>query len=130
MSVNSTDPKTLFGGTWERIAQGRTIVGEGVVQANSDNWCGTTNTGDWTAYAGFTGGEVFHTLTVSEMPSHSHSGLLGVGLVYAGSGTDGNALKLKSGGVDNRVTTQPSGSNYSHNNLPPYLVVYIWKRTA
>lgn len=127
MSVNSTDPQTLFGGTWERIAQGRTIVGEGVVQANSDNWCGTTNTGDWTAYAGFTGGEVFHTLTVSEMPKHHHDVYIKANQVAA----LGDVVWVEQYDANNTtVRCTETGGNQPHNNMPPYLVVYMWKRTA
>ena len=57
MSVNSTNPSQLFGGTWEAIAGGRVLIGQN------------------TSYpAGSTGGEATHTLTTNEMPSHSHSG--------------------------------------------------------
>lgn len=131
MSMNSTDPSTLFGGTWRRIAKGRCLVGEGVVEANSDNWCGTTNAGDWTAYAGFTGGEVSHKLTVNEMPSHKHT-IHGRTDRYQGSGTVFREPygDTETGGTENNVTTYSSGGNQKHNNLPPYLVVYMWERTA
>lgn len=60
MSVNATNPSTILGGgTWERIAQGRTLIGEG--------------TSDKTFSAGAKGGESAHALSTSEMPSHSHS---------------------------------------------------------
>ena len=135
ISVNSTNPSVLFGGTWERIAQGRTLMGEGVVQANSDNWCGTTKAGDWTAYAGGMGGEVFHTLTVNQMPSHRHEGLRwgNIEPISLNSGsTNGYNLSYGGGnsGLINSITTTLTGGSQAHNNMPPYLVVYIWKRTA
>lgn len=125
MSVNNTNPKTLFGGTWEQIAQGRTIVGQGVVQANNDNWCGTTSAGDWTANAGGMGGEVYHTLTIAEMPSHTHNTLnqqlaIGYGDISAPSTHD----------ITYEAPTSATGGSQAHNNMPPYLVVFIWKRTA
>ena len=58
MSVNSTDPSALFGGVWERIAQGRTLIGQG--------------TSDKSFSAGATGGASTHKLTTSEIPSHQH----------------------------------------------------------
>lgn len=107
------------------------MVGEGVVEANSDNWCGTTNAGDWTAYAGFTGGEVSHKLTVNEMPSHNHE-IHGRIDRYQGSGTvfrEPYGVN-ESGGTDNNINTYSRGGDQKHNNLPPYLVVYMWERTA
>lgn len=142
ISVNSTNPSVLFGGTWERIAQGRTLMGEGVVQANSDNWCGTTKAGDWTAYAGGMGGEVFHTLTVNQMPSHTHAHRIvkqtwslvvnrdATGDLPAGVSPDGvnnGWANYVSGG---NCANQNTGGSEAHNNMPPYLVVFIWKRTA
>ena len=60
ISANSTNPGTLFGGTWKALDQGRVLIG-----ANS------------TYEAGTTGGEFTHTITTSEMPSHTHSGTTG-----------------------------------------------------
>ena len=155
MSVQSTNPGTFLGGTWERIAQGRTLMGEGVVQANSDNWCGTITAGDWTAYAGLTGGEVFHTLTTNEIPAHTHgrktltgqwrskkarfpgsserSGIIteweANQATYwsSGGGTDTNTVGWK---IDASHEHNSVGGGARHNNMPPYLVVYIWKRTG
>lgn len=59
MSTNPTNPGTLFGGKWEEYAQGRTIIGNG--------------TSDREFVAGNLGGESVHTLTTSEMPSHTHT---------------------------------------------------------
>lgn len=59
-SINSTDPSTLFGGTWERFGKGKVLVG--VDEDDSDF-----------SEANKTGGEKTHTLTVDEMPSHTHT---------------------------------------------------------
>lgn len=77
------------------------------------------------------GGEAKHTLTVNEMPSHSHTVRLGWsntkawGLITSYS-NDANAV------VDagNWVTTGETGGGKPHNNMPPYLAVYMWKRIA
>ena len=123
MSVNNTSPATLFGGTWERI-QGRFLLGATI---------------DSTAYLpGTTGGEVEHTLTVSEMPKHEHTSrfswtdggsslntLAVNGVAVYASNIDGYA------GVDRGNTnTASEGNGQPHNNMPPYLAVYMWKRTA
>lgn len=107
MSTNSTNPNTLFGGTWQQI-QGRFLLAAG---------------GGYSA--GATGGEATHKLTVSEMPSHSHTVSSHWTTLHAGSGT---ARYSDSGSAT--LTTSSAGGNAAHNNMPPYLVVYIWKRTA
>lgn len=119
MSVNSTSPSTLFGGTWEQIAQGRTIIGQGT---------GTdSNSVSKTFTNGATGGEYDHTLTTSEMPKHKHQ--TGSRQTYG----SGNAWALinygSSGSTQNRDTSE-TGSGNAHNNIQPYFVCYIWKRTA
>lgn len=114
MSVKATNPGTLFGGTWVAIAQGRCLVGVNT----SDNDFKTPEK---------TGGEKTHKLTVAEMPSHSHSnnslvywGDSGTGL--AGAATTNWKISIKN---DSNV-----GGSKPHNNMPPYFVCYIWKRTA
>lgn len=57
MSMNETDPATLFGGTWERLANGRCLIGGGESSGYT---------------VGSTGGEKTHTLTAGEMPTHNH----------------------------------------------------------
>ena len=116
MSVNSTNPKNLFGGTWEQI-QGRFLFG-----MNS-------------SYpAGSTGGEITHKLTAAEMPAHAHymaSGNAGgdgtwtpdAGYYLVDSVTDNTTTWWAQIGMNN------AGGSEAHNNMPPYLSVYIWKRT-
>ena len=126
MNVNSTNPGTLFGGTWEQI-QGRFLLGMS------------------SSYpAGSQGGETEHTLSANEIPNHSHNfsyqetnqnksfsgytvnkigtaypGLLGVNMALGADWSSAGTLTLGSVGGDQ-----------AHNNMPPYLSVYIWKRTA
>lgn len=113
MSVNSTNPKNLFGGTWEQI-QGRFLFG-----MNS-------------SYpAGSTGGEITHALTIDEMPGHNHT------IYYPNAGGPyGNANIGYPEDSGTNMTwcaemckTAPTGGGAAHNNMPPYLSVYIWKRT-
>lgn len=128
MNVNSTNPGTLFGGTWEQI-QGKFLLGMS------------------SSYpAGSQGGEASHTLTTEEMPSHGHnpanqSGYFGfitnskkafeVGDMGSQSGS-GRYYPYSTVAFDvsrNTLTGTTGGGN-SHNNMPPYLSIYIWKRTA
>lgn len=116
MSVNSTNPKNLFGGTWEQI-QGRFLFG---MNSNYP--------------AGSTGGEVTHKLTYNEMPEHAHE-------MYSGNGGGDSTWTPNVGtylvdSVTSEKTTwwaqigmNTAGGSAAHNNMPPYLSVYIWKRT-
>ena len=132
MNVNSTNPGTLFGGTWEQI-QGRFLLGMS------------------SSYpAGSQGGEAEHTLTSDELPVHIHEvrEAGNTGCVYpssrinsATSSTGNYSLNLNNT-VNGYVTEQTAGvgriltgdniqtRGQAHNNMPPYLSVYIWKRTA
>lgn len=104
ISVNSTSPANLFGGSWEEI-QGRFLLGRSSAHP-----------------AGKTGGEEKHKLTVNEMPSHSHSLTR-----YDGSGYSGVARGSDPGST---FSTGSTGGGKAHNNMPPYLTVYMWKRIA
>jgi hypothetical protein len=107
IAYNHTNPGTLFGGTWVRLTGG---------------FLWASQAGDT---IGQTGGESEHTLTVDELPSHTH------GSVYSGnaSGTKSHAW-LASGGSSMAYGTVATGGGAAHNNMPPYIQVSIWRRTA
>ena len=152
MSMSSTNPSNLFGGTWQRIGVGRTLISAGgdsgaIVDANTITNRGT-NTAQTTWFpVGETGGELDHTLTTTEMPSHTHtissSGAHGHTNKYMAniSGTKGNrdlpdgsgnkkqsSVILSSG--NHTHTPANTGGGGAHNNMSTYLAVYMWKRTA
>lgn len=110
----STNPATLLGGgTWARYGQGRVLVSQDSGQAEFD----TVNE---------TGGAKTHTLTTAEIPSHTHTLF---GTVQAANGTQRRQLTDIANG-DNNVQSGPTGGGGAHNNLQPYIVVYMWQRTA
>lgn len=111
MSVNNTDPSLIFGGTWERI-QDRFLLA-----------AGSTYT------AGDTGGEATHTLTTDEMPSHSHT-LWNGSYNWTGSQTANSPTLGAKQGTSLVVKTDAAGGGQSHNNMPPYIAVYMWKRLS
>ena len=119
MSVNEVNPSTLFGGTWERIKD-RFLLASGDTYSN-----------------GATGGEATHTLTISELPAHKHAYTvnqpeMGGNTVYSGPAYVNDIV------VSNPAYTNGeylpyvglTGSDQPHNNMPPYISVNIWKRTA
>ena len=129
MSTVSTSPATLFGGTWAPIEDTFLLAAGSTYEAGTEN------------------GEAEHTLTENELP-------VVTGSVIAGSGNEGSgygAFRSASGALsvtDVRRNGQPTaaepypnssayyrlnlrfGSGEAHNNMPPYLAVYVWKRTA
>ena len=109
MSVNSTNPKNLFGGTWEQIKD-RFLLSAGSTYA-----------------AGKTGGSSTHKLTSSEMPSHSHQ--MNKSTEQRWSSSDGTWANFRCGTssmIGGDIYTQSTGGGNAHNNMPPYLVVYVW----
>ena len=119
ISTSATNPAVLFGGTWSQIKDAFLL-----------------SAGD-TYTAGDTGGTETVTLTEDEIPAHGH---------YMGAGAwSGNAAPLTSNASNalfgpydygtnhtgaKNSKTQNAGGGQAHNNMPPYLVVYVWQRTA
>lgn len=74
-----------------------------------------------------TGGEDEHTLTVDEMPAHTHTASsVWLNTWPAGTNELGGGVDATAGAVTNANT----GGDDPHNNLPPYYGCYIIKRTA
>lgn len=123
MSVDSTDPGTIFGGTWTRI-QDTFLLAAGS-----------------TYDPGTTGGEAAHTLIANELPHLA-------GTANWRSGTNPGSFRAtgicspntasntsQPVGLSGNSTTEVQlniefGGDVAHNNMPPYLAVYVWKRTA
>ncbi len=124
MSVVSTSPATLFGGTWSAWGAGRVPVGIDAGQTEFDT-------------VEETGGAKTHTLSVAELAIHNHGGKVRpVGTAQTGISSEWNGTRfMMSSAVGGEATpltaTIPSaGSGTAHNNLQPYIVCYMWKRTA
>lgn len=111
-ATSSTNPATLLGfGTWVAFGAGKVIVGLDSSDTDFDT-------------AEETGGAKTHTLTTSEIPSHTHS--LSTSDNPGGSG----AIEVAGGAPTSTQTTQATGGGGAHNNLQPYIVAYMWKRTV
>lgn len=136
LSVNDTNPSTIFGGQWEQIKD-TFLLGCGDKYEN-----------------GTTGGEASHVLTVAEMPNHNHSGSTNTAgghrhtfkgwwttkgdgsTTYAcvARATQNDAAEYGSfstaGDHSHTVTINNTGDGQAHNNMPPYIAVYMWKRIS
>lgn len=141
MSVNNVNPSTLFGGSWTKI-EGKFLLSSGRLQIASSTWIEFNN--------GDTGGEWAHTLTTNEMPSHTHTQNAHShkphqwSIIVSNNANSGNYANpsgkffkiFKDDANQNRwtgdatATNQNTGGGQAHNNMPPFLAVNMWKRTA
>ena len=141
MSVNNVNPSNLFGGTWEQIK-------DKFLLANGDSYS-----------LGSTGGEATHTLTKDEIPAHTHTqnahshtpatnrnfltapvgstwaelqgaNISGSGYHYIATSKTSNYDVAVQASGSTTATNQNTGGGKSHNNMPPYLAVNIWKRVG
>lgn len=135
MSISSTSPSTLFGGTWERISGYYLYAGNGGNTAGSN-----TSGGPSTNSTGSTA------ITVAQMPAHQHEVVdgeylyvrgasSGVGIVGVDMQSNGwwyedykgaSKIKREGGGQGHSHTL----SNHTHTVTPLRYEVYMWKRTA
>lgn len=111
MNTNNVNPQSIFGGVWQKI-EGRFLLG------SSNSYT-----------LGLLGGEATHTLTISEMPKHKPSILLNTQDSYT-FGSAVNWQVVTNGRYYADDMFLEIGGSQPHNNMPPYLVVNIWKRTA
>lgn len=118
-STVETSPAELFGGTWEALS-GRFLLGA-----------------DETYTAGSTGGTAEETLTIDETPIHNHHFHVEGGSYPSISARE--SMKFSAYAFTQNPNQNASevydivmnaGGGQPHNNMPPYLVVYMWKRTA
>ena len=134
MNTNNVNPQSIFGGVWQKI-EGRFLLG------SSDDYT-----------LGLLGGEATHTLKTEEMPSHTHTqasctnpgnhkhsistwynGQSGTTQTVEGWGTKKHEKYHYTGDAGSHIhtiTLNNTGGEQAHNNMPPYLVVNMWKRTA
>ncbi len=119
LTTNTENPSQRFGGTWQLIAKGKTLVG-----VDSDDADFST--------AEKTGGEKAHKLTKQELPNYNIASL---GVAWAG-GHSGNVAQANS---QNQYCQNAwlgekainlNGGNEAHNNMPPYFTCFIWQKVS
>ena len=116
-SDKSTSPADLFGGTWEALPAGYTLIAQGSA---------TDDFGSFNYVAGTKYGERMHKLTIDEMPKHSHT----LNRNSNSSGTswcliDHQGIEKWQGG-----DVGSAGGDAPHNNIQPAVAAFAWKRTA
>ena len=110
---DNEDHSNYLGFTWERIAQGRTLIGIDSTDSDFDT-------------IGEFGGSKTHTLTVEEMPSHNHTFYYDT----TSGETTGNRLAGRTINSSYGVSTGDTGGGQSHNIMNPYVVVAYWRRVS
>lgn len=138
MSTVPTSPETLLGGKWEELPAGRVLLAQG-----ASEW-GTTYS------AGSTGGEATHTISVEELPAHSHDIVINSGgdhshtfnfmKEYDANGSEpgsanwrsnqGTKTTSQAGAHTHSATLNNSGGSHPHNIMQPYLSVFMWRRIS
>ena len=131
-SNDSTSPATLFGGTWEALPPGYTLIAQG---SGSDSF------GSFTYTAGQKYGERKHPLTTEELAPHTHQERMTTSdgnpnplVNLETSGTLSGAVVPQRFDYNNKATetvnTVSTGGGQAHNNIPPVIASYGWRRTA
>lgn len=118
-ATNATNPGTLLGfGTWTSFGAGRVLIGIDSGDTDFDT-------------AEETGGSKTHTLTESQIPSHRHQvGSNDSSAGFGGAAGNQEFVQNFGTGIGNPCNTSFTGGGSAHNNVQPYIVVYMWKRTA
>ena len=112
MSVNSTNPRTLFGGTWTQLKD-RFLLGAGSTYTN-----------------GSTGGSATQRLSVANLPSHTHPQYVATNGGSTSANLDYNGWVSNGKAVAQGIPTGATGQGTKFDIMPPYLVVYMWQRTS
>lgn len=118
---SSSSPASTIGGSWTQISTGQFLLASG------------------NGYSlGATGGAKEVTLTTAQMPAHGHQ------IYNTNNGSNGSAYVAQNGtnlwgaadgtfsgwGAVNAGALRNTGGDEPHNNMPPYRVVSMWRRTA
>lgn len=125
-ATSSTNPGTLLGfGTWTAFGAGRVMVGLDAGNAAFDTAEETGGSANATLVSHT------HTATVTD-PGHSHTAQ-SQAAPYYGQPSGGVAYTAGNTGTSTTgitVSNSTEGSSATNANLQPYIVVYMWKRTA
>ncbi len=107
----------IYGGTWERWGAGKVPVG---VDPNDTDFNAPNKSG----------GSKTVTLTKDQMPSHSHTCTTAIGWQTGGGNAVGRVTANNGNWNGWGTTINATGGDQPHENMPPYLTLYMWRRTA
>ena len=110
--TDETNPAEVYGGYWLKIKD-RFLLASGDKYAN-----------------GTMGGEAIHTLTIDEMPSHTHKISYYGGTQYQESTAYIENYSITYAKDNFYMDTSRTGGNSPHNNMPPYYAVNAWVRVT
>lgn len=155
ISVNDTNPSSIFGGTWEKV-EDRFLLASGSTYINGATGGAATHTltesempnhgHDYYRAESVTDA---HVLTIDEIPAHTHDVTINCKTTYGAQGTGAQTSKCSptltetytstsTGGTQGHThtisdaswRTADVGGGSAHNNMPPYLVVNMWVRVS
>lgn len=150
MSVNNVSPQALFGGIWEQIKD-TFLLSSGDTYTNGSTGGEATHTLTENEMPSHTHIQNSHNHTQNShnhtQNAHNHAltgsksvGIqegdklrVGYGSKSGGKNTNNTTATNKATTATNKsatATNQNTGGGQAHNNMPPYLTVYMWKRTA
>lgn len=148
MSVTNVNPSVYFGGTWEQVAQGRTLIGVGSIEANTVTTHGSVTASEFNATANERGGTYSHRHFMSGQDADGPLAAVGavdsnvnsIGYVsyppsaWGPSSTRQYALEatMMDKNTDHSFNHHTPVFGYTRGStlVEPYLAVYIWQRTA
>lgn len=128
LRYDDTSPATLYGGTWLEFGQGRMLIGK-----SGDTDFDTI---------GKTGGEKTHTLITAEIPpvpfkdryhNENSVSLPGATKTIGSGGLNNNLGSYATDGDNNTFLYADAtidGGGGAHNNMPPFVTIRMWRRTA
>lgn len=115
ITIGDKSPASIYGGTWE-LLKDRFLIGAGNKYS-----------------LGATGGEETHILTINEMPNHDHPTPSTMYTGVGGLGYSAIRTEIATNGIiekEKYLSTGGVGGSQAHNNMPPYLAVYFWKKIS
>lgn len=122
LTWNDNNPGNFLGGTWVRMAEGRALFGVGVSTDANGFAAKVSEHEQW--------GYWKHKITVDEMPPHTHDIKIPVTKTWGGNGGAAYQLTTNHDETPSYPYIQNSGGGKDFYTTPPYIGIYVWRRTA
>lgn len=122
LTWNDNNPGNFLGGTWVRMAEGRALFGVGISKDTNGYSAKVSEHEEW--------GYWKHKITVDEMPPHTHDIKVPTATVWGGNGGVAYQLTSNKTGTKSYDYVQNTGGGKDFYTTPPYIGIYVWRRTA